>query len=694
MSSAFQDQASFPKRRRKNTKTPLNDKGKTMRDLYKALGFKTVAGSELKKKMDVFTKDLKLPVAKITSNRHPEARKLADRFCQNDENTIALWPRDVDGNTRRLEWPNDKAKWAPLPKNNPNLDPEPGPVSDAELSIPQRHQNLSPRVRQSEDVYNFSRPGASLIPATESSAIGQDRGIIDRSNPPNNIRDDIHREDCIAHIRQIKPKDDEKMMADFISQQWLNEAGASWMGQGSLEPDHYIFRFMHEFMYYNEFQELRMTKFLGLFHEVPSIEVLGHHYNTLKGRLSNRMRKLVASLVEKRLLIRNPRSGRVFRTKELEEAWEGRHHFWSQPYEAVDETEPHPTRRREVYEMSSGSSTTMPEVYSDNEILTEARDFPRKRPLYPTPVSNDVTELQFSAEKRQKLSTPDNPPATQDKGKEVDRGQNSSGVPQPTTDTSQSGSTCQFGRSVPVLEEVLDTERGAVFTVAPTIQNTTTDSPTNEHSFKDDSQMSNSQWTLTPPVSPMVRTTTIKLEPNPPLGTSSRLSLQKSADSRTESSTYLPNAHDPKPTLFPTPSPQPETQASMDSPSSDDELPLVTLSNNINFVLLAKQKFDFEHPLIFKTTELEDLSPSFFISAFAARTSVKAQKIDGLKFTILLCDARSEKVMRGDARRWEMLVEIIEDLWKYCQVQWATNPRLKSKVCRILTERIETRALL
>lgn len=148
------------------------------------------------------------------------------------------------------------------------------------------------------------------------------------------------------------------------------------------------------------------------------------------------------------------------------------------------------------------------------------------------------------------------------------------------------------------------------------------------------------------------------------------------------------NATDSKPSLFHTPPPQIEVQGEIEEPSPEEDITLVTLSNGIEFVLISKGTLDFENPLTFNIAELENISLSSFLLAFAQRTDVKTQRVNGLIFIILLGDNRSEKVMEGEKRRWQKVVEIIGALRNYSQVQWRKNPRMKSKDCKIFTESI------
>ncbi|ESZ94504.1 hypothetical protein SBOR_5117 [Sclerotinia borealis F-4128] len=664
-------------------KTPIKNRDRPMYNIYKALGFRGINGSELKKKLNT----LELPVVRVKSSQQPEARRLAERFCEDNENTIALWPEHVDGNAPRLK----KKAVSKL-----GLD------SDHELlTIPRGCQSLRPRAQQLEDDYISSRSGASLNPAAEPLAVGQIR----RSSM-NELRDNIHVEDYFRHIRQIVSTDDKGVMRDFVSQQWLEEdTGASWTGQGSLEPDNYILRFMHEFMYYGTTPDLCVTKFLGLFHEDPSIKELGNYtrYNTLKGRLRDRVRKLAASLVVRRLLLRNRSTGIISRTKELDEAWERRNEIWSQPCKAIGETVPHSTRRRDSYKMhmslahneppilDRGSSsdpakskqphradlstgfrqeqqqqqqemhglfTAMDEGEPDDQPLIGSRNLPGNQPLHLE--SSDFMIRENNLDERQRFSTYNQLPTSKDKGKGVDRGQNDPiEVSQHVANALQSNGTSQIRSFVQLIEDVLARNTLLI-----------------------------SKLTLTHPISPRARAAAIKLELTPIPGTSYGSQFRNSTLPRQSSTGYGLNPRDSKPSPFLTPSPQPEAQAPIEEPSSEDDLPIATFTHNINFVLLGKQRFDFEHPLIFQINDLEDLSLSSFISVFAERTGIKEHKIDGLKFTILLGDNRSETVMKGDKRRWQQIVEIIGDLWKYSQVEWANNPKSKTKICKILTEKV------
>ncbi|QSZ32366.1 hypothetical protein DSL72_001940 [Monilinia vaccinii-corymbosi] len=578
-------------------------RSKRMRDLCKALGFDNIESSELRKKMDIFVRDQKLPVMVIKSSNDPEAenwqkdsapmmkmplsygrrapRNPPDtmtvpdfivRIFKNITSIFALKIYHRFYNQSKLQ------KQTNVLNNNLNLNNEPSQDSDGELLIPSKSRNLQTRAQLPQNDYTSLTTAVSSNADVEPSEMGHNREITDSSNIKM-LRSDTHLEDPILHTRLLKPKDDQEKMRDFISKPLLEDKGAAWADQSNFEPDHYILRFMHEFMYYNTDQNnMDVMNFMGLFYDVPSLQVRGNiiNDNTLKSQLINRVRKLVASLVSSGLLKRSCGTGPVSRTKELDEAWEQRNQLWSQP---VDETESHSLQSRDTF--------TMPPSPDGDEYITQG--------------------LESS----------------------LDR-------------ISQSRRTVTFD------------ENALAQNAAPRLETTILNSMQDDFPIGSP-QMCNSQSTFTPPVNPIARESIVKLE-----------SIQ--------------------PAMLP---PQPQIQRQMEEQSSEDDTPLATFSNDINFVLLAQQKFDFECPLIFNIAELENVSLSSFISKFAQRVGVKEQKIKGLKFTILLGDNRSEKVVKGEERRWEQVVEIIGDLWKYSQVQWTNNPRMKSKACKILTERFE-----
>ncbi|KAB8298822.1 hypothetical protein EYC80_000989 [Monilinia laxa] len=134
-------------------------------------------------------------------------------------------------------------------------------------------------------------------------------------------------------------------------------------------------------------------------------------------------------------------------------------------------------------------------------------------------------------------------------------------------------------------------------------------------------QMRDPQSTSTHPVSPVVEESTINLEPIPILGAVYRLQPSNSSLLRDVPTGKRLNATDPKPSPFLTPPPHIEIQGEIEAPSSEDHIPLAT-----------------EHML-------------------------RGRESTAQYSTILLGENRSEKVMKGEERRWQKVVEIISDLW-------------------------------
>lgn len=109
MSSTLQAKSVLSEKRSRST-TASKGKDKRIYDLFKSLGFYPAAGSELKKKINVFAKSIHIPPLKVMSKKHPKARKLAESFCADKKTAEFLWPEVLDGNYRRLKWENDKIK--------------------------------------------------------------------------------------------------------------------------------------------------------------------------------------------------------------------------------------------------------------------------------------------------------------------------------------------------------------------------------------------------------------------------------------------------------------------------------------------------------------------------------------------------------------------------------------------------------
>ncbi|RAL61840.1 hypothetical protein DID88_002903 [Monilinia fructigena] len=139
-------------------------------------------------------------------------------------------------------------------------------------------------------------------------------------------------------------------------------------------------------------------------------------------------------------------------------------------------------------------------------------------------------------------------------------------------------------------------------------------------------------------ISPVVEQSTIELEPISILGAVYRLKPSNSTLIRDIPTGQSLNATDLKPSLFLTPPPHIEVQGEIEAPSYEDNTLLATFTNDIKFVVMAKGTFDFENLLTFNIAELENISLSSFLSAFAQRTGVKMQRFNGLIFTILLGD--------------------------------------------------------
>ncbi|THV53470.1 hypothetical protein BGAL_0049g00040 [Botrytis galanthina] len=706
MASKLQAQSILSKKRSRS-KTASKGKVKRIQDLYRSLGFYPVAESELKKRINVFAKSFHMTPLRVMSKEHPEAQKLAESFCADDDTAQFLWPEGGTGNHRRLIWQNDKINMAMTTKRFMarilkllthifalkmhyffrNLRQKEAPQntlgvgrdldSDDEPLVTLGNQDLSRQNQHLKAGQECSKAGELSITIAESPAMRSNRQIIDESR----LRELNHQERCSAHIRYIKPIDDKKMMAEFISPQWLEDEKFSWVAQGGLEPDSYVLRFMHGFLYYNTDQNMSLMNFVRLFKDEPVI-ANKIHYKTLKGRLQTRVGELASALLVERLLFRNRSSNKISRTQELDAAWDQRLTIWDQPSEeAREEIESSTTKRRDVYDMAVSPDR--------DEFITKCQhrspnskgpmDPSRKRTFQSTSLSDNVEE-QIIAAKRRRLSTfnQDQSPIMKEKDKGLDGGQsNPNKISRRELGIVQRYSSYQFGRTSQFLENDL-----AHTTATKTL--TTMCDP----------EMSNSNLNLTGPISTttIVSGATIKPDPNPALNPRSGFLSSYSAFSNHSSVQSQPGSTDPKLSPLFNTALQPMTQMAGD-PASEDDLPLATFSNDINFIFLSKQNFDYENPLKVNIKNLEDFSLSSFISLFAQRSGVNIQKVDGLKFTILLGDDRLETVMKGDERKWENTVEIMRDLWKYSKIQWLNGTKLKSRVCRILTERIHTRAL-
>ncbi|TEY34381.1 hypothetical protein BOTCAL_0629g00030 [Botryotinia calthae] len=666
--------------------TASKGKDKRIQDLYKSLGFYPVAGSELKKKINVFARSIHIPPLKVMSKKHPEARNLAESFCADKKTAEFLWPEVWDGNHRRLKWENDKIKILKLlthifawkmhyyfkslqrkEAQHNSVDSRRGLDSDDELLATSGHQNLPTRTQHLKTGQECSKAGASSDTITKSSAMRSVRRTVDNSKL-RELKNNCHQEMCAVHIRNIKPMDDKKMMAEFISPQWLENEEFSWAAQGGLEPDSYILRFMHGFLYYNTDPNMSLLNFVRLFQDEPVI-ANKIHYKTLKSRLQIRVGELADALVVERLLFRNHSGDITSRTQELDAAWEQRLDIWDQPSEGVSgKTESSNTQRRDVYEISVSPdrdelTITCQQRSSDPK---GSVNLSRKRTFQSTTLGDDVDrEVNLVKNRRLSTSNVNRPPIIRDKGKGVDRGQSNSK---------------EISRFL---------EDGSAY-ATETTTHTTMCSP----------EMSNSKLNSTRPISPTAISSAaqIKLEPYSASNPRSGFLSSYSSFSDHLSTQFQPGSTDPKSSpLFTTPlqhpiALQPITQTT-DQSASEDNLPLATFSNDIDFIFLSKQNFDYENPLRVNIKVLEDFSLSSFISLFAQRAGVNMLKVDGLKFTILLGDGRLETVMKGDERKWENIVEIIRDLWKYSKIQWVNGTKSKSRVCRILTERIHNRAL-
>ncbi|TGO61431.1 hypothetical protein BCON_0027g00170 [Botryotinia convoluta] len=689
MSSRLQAQSILFKKRSRS-KTASKGKYKKVQDLYKSLGFYPVAGSELKKKINVFAKSFHIPPLKVMSKEHPEAQKLAESFCADKETAQFLWPEVGAGNHRRLKWENDKIKILKLlthifalkmhhffrnlrrkeaPQNSlgsgRDLD------SDDELLVSPRRQDLPTRTQHLETGQECSKAGAISNTIAESPAMRSSRRTIDESKlrELNYVkRNNSQQEKCSAHIRYIKPMNDKKMMTEFISPQWLENEEFSWVAQGGLQPDTYILRFMHGFLYYNTDQNMSLMNFVRLFKDEPVI-ANKIHYKTLKDRLQIRVGELADALLAERLLFRNRSSNKISRTQELDAAWDQRLNIWDQPSEeASEETESPNTQCRDVYDMSvtpdrDELTTNCQQRSSNPKGLIELL---RKRTFQSISLGDDM-DKETNAAKRRRLSkcNQNQPPIIKDKGKGVDGGQSDSNeISQREIGIVQLYSSYQSGRTSQFLEDGL----------AHTTATTTLTAMRNP-------EIGNYNLNLAGPISPTatVSGATIKSEPNSASNSRSGFLSSHSAFSDHLSAQFQPNSTDPKSSpLFITPL-QPITQVTGE-PASEDDLPLATFSNDINFIFLSKQNFDYENPLKVNIKTLEDFSLSFFILLFAQSGGVNMHKVDGLKFTILLGDDRLETVMKGDERKWENIVEIIRDLWKYSKIQWVNGTKMKSRV--------------
>ncbi|TGO19862.1 hypothetical protein BTUL_0002g01080 [Botrytis tulipae] len=706
MSSNLQAQYFLSKKRSRN-KTVSKGKDKRIQDLYRSLGFYPVADSELKKKINIFAKSLNITPLKVMSKEHPEAQELARLFCADKETAQFLWPEVGAGNHRRLSWENDKINMATTTKRSMarilkslahifalkmhyffrNHRRKEAPQntlgggrdldSDDEPLVTLGHQDLSIRNQHLKAGQECSKAGKISNNIAESPAMRSNRRNIDESK----LRELIHQEKCSAHIRYIKPIDDKKTMAEFISPQWLEDEEFSWVAQGGLEPDSYVLRFMHGFLYYNSDQNMSLMNFVRLFKDEPVI-ANKIHYKTLKGRLQTRVGELADTLLVERLLFRNRSSNKISRTRELDAAWDQRLAIWDQPSEkAREEVESSTTQRRDVYDMSVSPDRDELTAKSQQRSLNPKgpMNLSRKRTFQSKSLSGDVDE-KTTAAKRQRLSifNQDQSPIMKEKDKGEDGGENNSNeIYQREIDLVQSYSSYQFGRTSQFLEDDL---AHATATKTPTAMC--------------NPEISNFKLNLTGPISTttIVSGAAIKPDPNPTFNPRSGFLSSHSAFSNHFSAQSQPDSTEPKTSPMFTAPLQPITQMAGE-PACEDDLPLATFSNDINFVFLSKQNFDYENPLKVNIKNLEDFSLSSFISLFALRSGVNINKVDGLKFTILLGDDRLETVMKGDERKWENIVEIVRDLWKYSKIQWLNGTKLKSRVCRILTERMHTRAL-
>ncbi|KAM0133714.1 hypothetical protein ACHAP3_005842 [Botrytis cinerea] len=619
MSSTLQAKSVLSGKRSRST-TASKGKEKRIQDLFKSLGFYPAAGSELKKKINVFAKSIHIPPLKAMSKKHPEARKLAESFCADKKTAEFLWPEVLDGNYRRLKWENDKIKilkslthifaWKmhyyfksrqrkEAQKNS--LDRRRGLDSDDELLATPGHQNPLRRTQHPKTGQECSKAGATFNTIAKSSAMRSVRRTIDNSKL-RELKNTCNQEICAVHIRNIKPMDDKKMMTEFVSPQWLENEEFSWTAQGGLEPDTYILRFMHG-------------------------------------------------------------GDRTSRTQELDAAWEQRLDIWDQPSEGIsEETEFSNTHRRGVYEISVSPdrdelTITCQQRSSDPK---GSVNLSRKRTFQSTTLGDDVDrEVNVAKNRRLSTSNVNRPPIIRDKGKEVDRGQSN------------------------LKEKSRFLKDGSAHATATTTLATMCSPET-----------SNSKLNSTRPISPTAISSEAEIKSEPYSASNPRSGFLSSYSPFSDhlSTRFQPGSTDPKSSpLFTTPL-QPITQTT-DESASEDDLPLATFSNDIDFIFLSKQNFDYENPLRVNIKVLEDFSLSSFISLFAQRAGVNMLKVDGLKFTILLGDDRLETVMKGDERKWENIVEIIRDLWKYSKIQWVNGTKLKSRVCRILTERILSRAL-
>lgn len=488
-------------------------------------------------------------------------------------------------------------------------------------------------------------------------------------------------------------------MAEFISPQWLEDEKFSWVAQGGLEPDLYVLRFMHGFLYYNTDQNMSLMNFVRNFKDEPVI-ANKIHYKTLKGRLQTRVGELANGLVVERLLFRNRSSNKTSRTQGLDAAWDQRLTIWDQPSEeAREEVESSTTQRRDVYDMSVSPDRDefIAKCQNRSPNSKGPMDLSRRKTFQSTSLSDNVDE-EITAAKRRRLSTfnQDQSPTMKEKDKGLDGGQsNPNKISRRELGIVQRYSSDQFGRTSQFLEVryqfVIIVSHSNQFESQNDLAHTTA---TKTLTTMCDPEMSNSNLNLTGPISTttIVSGATIKPDPNPALNPRSGFLSSYSTFSNHSSEQSQPGSTDPKlSSLFNT-ALQPMTQMAGE-PASEDDLPLATFSNDINFIFLSKQNFDYENPLKVNIKNLENFSLSSFISLFAQRSGVNIQKVDGLKFTILLGDDRLETVMKGDERKWENTVEIMRDLWKYSKIQWLNGTKLKSRVCRILTERIHTRAL-
>ncbi|KAF7956069.1 hypothetical protein EAE96_004990 [Botrytis aclada] len=326
--------------------------------------------------------------------------------------------------------------------------------SDNQLLVTPARQDLPTRTQHLEAGQECSKCGAISNTVPESPAMRSSRRIVDerKLRELNYVkRNNSLQEKCNAHIQCVKPINDKKMIAEFISPQLLENEEFSWVAQGGLQPDTYILRFMHGFSYYNTDPNISLTSFVRLFMD-ESMIVKRIHYKTLKDRLQIRVGEFANALLAKGLLFRNRSSNKISRAQELNAAWKQRLEIWDQPSEgASEETKSSNTQRRYVYDMP---------VFSDREEFTtkwqqrlsdlkEPVDLSRKRTFPSISLGGDVDE-ETNAAKRQRFSKSNQhqPRIIKDKEKGVDGVRdNSNEISQRGIGTVQRCSPYQFGRT-------------------------------------------------------------------------------------------------------------------------------------------------------------------------------------------------------------------------------------------------------